>query len=102
MSFKDQVKRDLETVFFNNSDEFEQEVSYFDGADSTTLIVQMINEESDLVPHILRHISFPVDRLLGLSKSGYFTIDGEKYGVLDFYPDEEGLIMHVMTQKGLL
>jgi hypothetical protein len=37
-----------------------------------------------------------------MSKNGYFLINGDKYGIVDFNPDEQDLLWNVLTQKGML
>ncbi len=50
---------------------------------------------------MMRKMVLRYDDLPNLSKSGYFVIDSEKYGVLDFVPDEERLVWNIILQKGM-
>jgi len=101
MSLKTQLKNDL-AVFFN-IDEFAYTVEYHqDGNIAIPVAVQFFDEESDLGDSMMRRLSVPVDKLPTLSRRGYFAINGDKYGVVDFMPDEEGLIFNVILQKGML
>ena len=99
MSLKTFLKSDLD-VFFNIG-EFAQEVDYYLGSISTTIAVQFFDEESDLGDSMMRKMVLRYDDLPNLSKSGYFVIDSEKYGVLDFVPDEERLVWNIILQKGM-
>lgn len=99
MSFKDQIKADLD-VFFN-ADEFAEEVEYYEGAISSSVIVQFFDEESGLGDSLIRKLIVKCEDLPNLSKSGYFDIKTIKYGVIDFVPDEQGLIFNVVLRKGM-
>jgi len=99
MSFKDQLKLDLD-VFFN-IDEFAVEVIYHLGKTSTPVTVQFFDEESGLGDSVLRKLIVKHDDLPTLSKDGYFMINEVKYGVVDFIPDEEKLIFNVILRKGM-
>ncbi len=99
MTFKNSLELDLDTFF--NVDEFAQEVKYYLGATSTSVVVQFFDEESDLGDSMLRKLVVKVSSLPDLSTDGYFLIGGEKYGVVDFMPDEQNLIFNVITQRGM-
>ena len=100
MNFKSQLKSDFETVFLNK-DEFAQEVKYYLGSTSTTVTVQHFDEESDLGDSMMKKMVCKVDDLPNLSEDGYFLIDTVKYGILDFRPDEENVMMQILLQKGM-
>jgi len=99
MTLKSSLKKDLE-VFFN-VDEFADKVSYFIGSTSTDVTVQFYDEESAMGDTLLRKMVIPIDEIPNLSRDGYFIIGGNKYGVIDFFPDEQNLIFNVITQKGM-
>jgi hypothetical protein len=99
MSLKTILEEDLVTFF--NIDEFAEEVIYYLGAVSTPVVIQFFDEESDLGDSMFRKILVKVADLPTLSREGYFLIGGEKYGVIDFFPDEQNLINNVLTQKGM-
>ena len=99
MSLKNYLKSDLEAFF--NVGEFAQEVSYYLGAISTTITVQFFDQESELGDSMMRKMVFKKDDLPNISKEGYFLINTIKYGVIDFRPDEENLLMQVILQKGM-
>jgi len=99
MSLKKILREDLD-VFFND-EEFAEEVIYYLGATSTSVVVQFFDEESDLGDSLLRKMVVKVDDLPSISREGYFLINGAKYGIIDFFPDEQNLIYNVLTQKGM-
>lgn len=99
MSLKQYLKSDLD-VFFNIG-EFAEEVKYYLGGTSTDVEVQFFDEESDLGDSMLRKLIVRYDDLPNLSKDGIFLINDDKYGVLDFMPDEERLLWNVILQKGM-
>lgn len=97
MSLKTSLSKDLE-VFFN-LDDFAEEVDYRLGSNTTKVVVQFFDEESDLGNSIFRKMIVRVEDLPSLSKEGYFAINGEDYKVLDFIPDEQNLIFNVVTRR---
>ena len=97
MSFQSQLKSDL--AVFLNGDEFAYEVEYILNTTSTLLTVQFFDDESDVADTMVRKIVADYDDIPTISRSGYFVIDGDKYGVLDFRLDEEQLIMQIVLQK---
>jgi len=99
MNFKEHIKADLE-VFFN-TDEFAQEVKYYLGTRSTKVTVQFFDQESELGDSMMRKIIFKKEDLPNISKDGSFLIDTIKYGIIDFRPDEENLLMQVILQKAM-
>ncbi len=99
MSLKTYLKSDLDTFF--NLDEFAQDVTYYLGSISSEVTVQFFDEESDLGDSMMRKLICRVSDVPSLSKDGYFIINGIKYGVIDFMPDEEGLIQQVILQKSM-
>ena len=99
MSFKNQLKIDLDE--FLNDAEFAQEVKYYLGAVSTSVTVQFFDDESDVADTLIRKMLCRIDSLPSLSKDGYFLIDTIKYGVIDFKPDEEEVLMQIILQKGM-
>ena len=99
MSLKTYLKSDLDTFF--EIDEFAQDVSYYLGAVSSTVRVQFFDEESNLGDSMMRKLIVKKDDLPNISKDGYFLIDTIKYGIIDFRPDEENLLMQVLLQKGM-
>tara|TARA_R110000772_G_C13138329_1_gene423695 strand:- start:408 stop:665 length:258 start_codon:yes stop_codon:yes gene_type:complete len=82
-------------------DEFAEEVLYFDGSTSTTVTVQFFDQESDVADVSMRKLVCAFSDLPNLSTSGYFLINTIKYGVLDFMPDEENVMMQVILQEGM-
>lgn len=100
MSLKKLMKEDL-SIFFNE-DEFGQEVSYYQGSSSTKLFVQFFDEDAETTSSLLRKMIFPETALPNLSTSGYFLIEGVKYGIIDFDLDEQSLLMQVILQKGAI
>lgn len=96
MTFKDQLKQDL-SVFFN-PDEFGTVVEYHLNGNHTNVPVQFFDEESELGDSRLRKMVFDINELPNISKNGYFIIGSDKYGVVDFKPDEEELLMQVILQ----
>ena len=99
MSFKDQLETDL-AVFFN-TDEYAVDVTYHHSGVTTTVTVQFFDDESDMGDSMMRKLIAKVTDVPTISKSGYFLINGDKYGVIDFKPDEQGLIMQILLQKGM-
>lgn len=97
--FKNQLKNDL-SVFFND-EEFAQEVKYYLGSVSTSVTVQFFDTESDLGDSMMLKMICRLTDLPSLSKDGYFLIETVKYGVLDFRPDDENLLMQIVLQKGM-
>ena len=100
MTFQEAINQDL-AVFFNTG-EFAREVDYFLGSVSNKVVVQFFDEESDLGDSMMRKLVVKLDDIPNISRNGYFIIDGEKYGVIDFMPDEQGLIQQVILQKGMI
>lgn len=99
MSLKNYLKSDLEV--FLNEDDFAEEVMYFLGSTSTKVIVQYFDQESDLGDSMMMKLVCRVDALPNLSKDGYFLIETVKYGILDFMPDEQNVMMQVLLQEGM-
>ena len=100
MSFKNLLKSDLDV--FLNEDEFAQEVYYFLGSSSTKVTVQFFDEESDLGDSMMRKLICRITDLPNISKeNSYFLINTVKYGILDFNPDEENVMLYVLLQKGM-
>lgn len=99
MTFKNQLKSDFENTFLN-VDEFAEEVEYFDGTNSVTVKAQFFDAESDLGKSMMLKMVCRVEDLPNISKKGYFLVNTVKFGVLDFTPDEENIIMQILLQEG--
>lgn len=99
MSLKTYLESDLDTFF--DVDDFAEEVDYYLGSNTTKVVVQFFDEESDMGDSIFRKLIVRVSDLPTLSEDGYFAIDGDDYKVLSFIPDEQNLVFNVITQKGM-
>ncbi len=99
MSLRDNLEKDLDVWF--NVDEFARRVRFYVGTSSTEVAVQFFDEESDLGDSMMRKLIVKKSDLQNISKDGYFLIDGVRYGVVDYIPDEENLIYNVLLQKGM-
>lgn len=97
MSLKKNLKSDL-AIFFTD-DEFAEEVEYNLGTDSYPVTVQFFDEESALGDTMLRKVIAKFDEIQNISKDGYFRINGDKYGVISFMPDEQKLIQQIILRK---
>lgn len=97
MSLKSYLKSDLDTFF--NVEEFGQTVDFYIGSTSTSVDVQFFDQESDLGDSMFKKMVMRVGDLPNISKQGYFIINNEKFGVVDFRPDEENLILQILLQK---
>ena len=99
MTLKNQLKSDLNEFF--NEDDFAEEVKYYLGSVSSSVTVQFFDQESDLGDSMMRKMLCRVNDLPNLSKDGYFIIGVTKFGVIDFRPDEENVLMQIILQKGM-
>ena len=97
MSLKDNLEADLGTFF--NVDDFAVEVEYRLHSDSTKVVVQFFDIESDLGDSMMVKLIARVSDLPNISKDGYFLLRGDKYGVIDFTPDEQGIVLNALLQK---
>jgi hypothetical protein len=101
MTFKEQLADDLSVWL--NVDEFAEEIDYVDAVGLVTkVVVQFFDDESDLGDSMFRKLIARKTDLPTMSKNGYFLINGDKYGIVDFNPDEQDLLWNVLTQKGML
>ena len=97
--FKTQLKTDLDE--FLDDEVFAQEVEYYLGSVSASVTVQFFDTESNLGDSMLLKMICRLTDLPNLSKDGYFLINTVKYGILDFRPDEENVLMQIILQKGM-
>jgi hypothetical protein len=97
MTFKDNLVQDLDTFF--NIDEFAEEVEYRLLSDSTLVVVQFFEIESDLGDSMMVKLIARVGDIPNISKDGYFVINSEIFGVIDFSPDDQNIVLNVLLQK---
>ena len=101
MDFKSYLESDL--AVFLNTEEFAYTVEYHVGTDPVVEVeVQFFDEESDLGDSMMRKLVARVSDVPTISKNGFFMVEGDKYGIIDFRPDEENLILQVLLQKAML
>lgn len=98
MTLRDQIASDLEPVFMNKN-EFAKPASFFHSGIKTDLTLQLFEQLQDFRTPTFFRIWCSITSLPDIVENDYFLIDGVKYGVVSFVPDEAGTGLTIFANK---